>query len=63
MTRPDTLFEAASYDLNKFIERRIADRRAMQRDSADRRKQNRPMPQPEGSSTIETSDNSIQKPH
>lgn len=41
MTRPDTLFEAASYDLNKFIERRVAERRAMQRDSTDRRKQSR----------------------
>lgn len=39
MTRPDSLFEAASYDLNKFIERRISERRAMQRDSMDRRKQ------------------------
>ncbi len=39
MTRPDSLFEAASYDLNKFIERRIAERRAIQRDSMDRRKQ------------------------
>lgn len=54
MTRPDTLFEAASYDLNKFIERRIAERRAMQRDSADRRKQNRPMPPQDNSSSVET---------
>ncbi len=37
MTRPDTLFEAASYDFNKFIERRMADRRTIQRESIDRR--------------------------
>lgn len=37
MTRPDNLFEQASYDLNKFRERRIADRRAVPRDTADRR--------------------------
>ncbi|TCS38539.1 hypothetical protein EDC30_102278 [Paucimonas lemoignei] len=54
MTRPDTLFEAASYDLNKFIERRVADRRAMQRDSADRRKQNRNVEQPENAFQKET---------
>ena len=35
--RPDTPYEAASYDLNKFRERRIADRRFTPRDSADRR--------------------------
>lgn len=49
MTRPDTLFEAASYDLNKFIERRVAERRAMQRDSADRRKQSRQAQPPDNS--------------
>lgn len=38
MTRPDSLFEAASYDLNKFRERRMADRRFMARDTPDRRK-------------------------
>jgi hypothetical protein len=37
MTRPDSLFEAASYDLNKFRERRMADRRFMARDTPDRR--------------------------
>lgn len=37
MTRPEDLFEAASYDLNKFRERRVAERRLMPRDSADRR--------------------------
>jgi hypothetical protein len=37
MTRPETLFEQASYDLNKFRERRIAERRAVPRDTADRR--------------------------
>lgn len=37
MTRPEDLFEAASYDLNKFRERRVAERRLTPRDSADRR--------------------------
>ena len=56
MTRPDTLFEAASYDLNKFIERRIADRRAMQRDSTDRRKQSaRHVPESDTSATADSS--------
>lgn len=39
MTRPDSLFEAASYDLNKFIERRVTERRAVQRDALDRRQE------------------------
>lgn len=39
MTRPDSLFEAASYDLNKFIERRVTERRTVQRDALDRRQQ------------------------
>lgn len=39
MTRPDSLFEAASYDLNKFIERRVAERRTIQREANDRRQQ------------------------
>lgn len=38
MTRPESLFEAASYDLNKFRERRMADRRFAVRDTPDRRK-------------------------
>ena len=37
MTRPDTPFEAASYDLNKFRERRMVDRRFTLRSTADRR--------------------------
>jgi hypothetical protein len=37
MTRPETPFEAASYDLKKFRERRMAERRSILRDSADRR--------------------------
>lgn len=37
MTRPENLFEAASYDLNKFRERRIAERRAQPRNGPDRR--------------------------
>lgn len=36
-TRPESLFEAASYDLNQFRERRMADRRFMARDTPDRR--------------------------
>jgi hypothetical protein len=39
MTRPENLFEAASYDLNQFRERRMAERRAVARDTPDRRKQ------------------------
>lgn len=37
MTRPETPYEAASYDLNKFRERRMADRRFSPRDAIDRR--------------------------
>jgi hypothetical protein len=37
MSRPETLFEAASYDLIKFRERRLAERRASQRDTPERR--------------------------
>lgn len=37
MTRPETPYEAASYDLNKFRERRMADRRFTPRGTADRR--------------------------
>ncbi len=37
MTRPENLFEQASYDLNKFRERRIAERRSVPRDTMDRR--------------------------
>lgn len=37
MTRPENLFEQASYDLNKFRERRIAERRSVPRDTNDRR--------------------------
>lgn len=37
MTRPENLFEQASYDLNKFRERRIAERRSAPRDTIDRR--------------------------
>jgi hypothetical protein len=39
MTRPDDLFEAASYDLNKFRERRMTERRLTPRNTADRRGQ------------------------
>jgi hypothetical protein len=39
MTRPETPYEAASYDLNKFRERRLADRRFNPRASEDRRGQ------------------------
>lgn len=37
MKKPETLFETASYDLNKFRERRMAERRATLRDTPDRR--------------------------
>ncbi|WP_148415685.1 hypothetical protein [Noviherbaspirillum massiliense] len=37
MPRPDDPYEAASYDLKKFRERRMADRRFMIRDTGDRR--------------------------
>lgn len=37
MTRPTDPFEAVSYDLNKFRERRVAERRAAPRDTPDRR--------------------------
>lgn len=37
MTRPENPFEQLSYDLNKFRERRMAERRAIQRDTPDRR--------------------------
>jgi hypothetical protein len=39
MTQPETPYEAASYDLNKFRERRMADRRFNPRATADRRTQ------------------------
>lgn len=39
MTRPETPFEAVSYDLKKFRERRMADRRFSPRDTLDRRAQ------------------------
>jgi hypothetical protein len=42
--RPQDPFEQASYDLNKFRERRIADRRFSPRGTADRRAA-RPAPQ------------------
>lgn len=37
MSRPDTPFEAASYDLKQFRERRMAERRMTPRDGTDRR--------------------------
>jgi hypothetical protein len=63
MTRPDDLFEAASYDLNKFIERRVTERRAMQRDSADRRKQTRKSSPQENSSMQEGLPPETRQPH
>jgi hypothetical protein len=38
--RPDNLFEQVSYDLNKFRERRVADRRFQARGTVDRRVRN-----------------------
>lgn len=37
MTKPETLYETASYDLNQFRERRMAERRATLRDTPERR--------------------------
>lgn len=57
MTRPENLFEAASYDLNQFRERRMAERRSVPRNTADRRKQNNGVqPRPEqGPSGVDAS--------
>ena len=38
MTKPETLFEQASFELNQFRERRLADRRAVARGTPDRRR-------------------------
>lgn len=43
--RPETLYESASYDLNKFRERRMADRRFSARTSPDRRASQKSEPQ------------------
>lgn len=48
MTKPETLFEQASYELNQFRERRMAERRAVARDTPDRRKPPGSAPQPDG---------------
>jgi hypothetical protein len=42
MSRPESLYEAASYDLNKFRERRMAERRATPRATGDRRQNGAP---------------------
>ncbi|HYD93930.1 MAG TPA: hypothetical protein VEC01_01295 [Noviherbaspirillum sp.] len=42
MSKPETLFEQASHDLNQFRERRMAERRAVARDTPDRRRQQLP---------------------
>ena len=47
MTKPETLFEQASYELNQFRERRMAERRAVARDTPDRRRQPGTAPEPE----------------
>jgi len=39
MSKPETLYEKASYELNEFRERRMAERRAVARDTPDRRRQ------------------------
>lgn len=51
MTKPETLFEQASYDLNKFRERRLVERRAVARDTPDRRRQPGDMPEIDDSQT------------
>lgn len=61
MTRPENLFEAASYDLNKFRERRMAERRSVPRNTADRRNaSSAPQPQDQpphtGGDSTQTSD-------
>jgi hypothetical protein len=44
MDRPKNLYEQASYDLNQFRERRVADRRLTPRDTPDRRVSNQSPP-------------------
>ena len=39
MSKPETLFEQASFELNKFRERRMVERRMVARDTPDRRRQ------------------------
>jgi|GEM_PF-1655579 len=56
--RPTDPFEAASYDLNKFRERRLADRRFTARATPDRRATPTPTTQ-QGAEQ----DNSKQPPH
>lgn len=54
MTRPENPFEAISYDLNQFRERRMAERRSAPRNTVDRRQaasatgQSGQSPQPNG---------------
>jgi hypothetical protein len=52
MTRPDDPFEAMSYDLNKFRERRVADRRFSPRATADRRQGNENQLRPASDSPV-----------
>ena len=47
MSKPETLYEKASQELNQFRERRLAERRAVARDTPDRRKQPGSVPQTE----------------
>ncbi len=63
MTRPESLFEAASYDLNQFRERRMAERRATPRNSADRRVARAPVPDDKsaGQSTADQTQGSMQE--
>lgn len=46
MTRPQDPFEQLSYDLNKFRERRMAERRSVPRETPDRRAQSPASEQP-----------------
>lgn len=49
MTKPENLFEQASYELNQFRERRMAERRAVARDTPDRRRQPGDLPEQDDS--------------
>lgn len=57
MTRPENPFEAASYDLNKFRERRMAERRATPRGTLDRRKTNNETVQGQDAQPIDSKKN------
>lgn len=57
MTKPETLYEKASYELNEFRERRMAERRAIMRDTPDRRQQPGNPPQTDADAAPDTGGN------